>query len=587
MTQGARRLAGSYRLRLTLGFLLVVATIAGAWTWSLYGPLTTAVIEQQKEHLLAVAQAGVIVLDGVQDTDEESTLRELVGRTDLRMTLVAADGTVLADTQDDASAMENHSDRPEIADALAGEVGSDRRVSGTQGIEQIYMAVPMTLRGESAALRVSQPLEEIGQLVARSRRTGLGLLAASLLVASALAIRLAAVTAKPVERLSEAAQAMAAGDLRTAVPSETGELAAMSTALTDLREQMRQRLDELDAEQRNLRAVLDGLTDAVFLLHDDKVIFANSATSRLFRPPSSGWRERRLGETELPASVRSAILDRLDSDEQSVAEYGPDPSGRTLRISVLPLNATDRFRRTLVVISDTTERTRLDSVRRDFVANASHELKTPTSAIHLLAESAARAAEDGDAEQSLAFARLIEEESARLGRLVQDLLDLSRLEATPAPGTLTSVRDAVSNALVGHRTAAAQRGLELVADESEVADVDVFVVADPTDVAIALDNLLDNAITYTESGSVTVRTEAEEDVVRISVADTGIGIPAADLPRIFERFYRVDRARSRRSGGTGLGLSLVRHMVERSSGSVEVSSEPGEGSTFTITLPRA
>jgi len=586
LTKEARRLAGSYRLRLTLGFLLVVATMAGAWTWSLYGPLARTVIEQQKDHLVVVARAGALAL-GESEAAEDRILSRLVDRTDLRMTLVAADGTVLVDTHWDPSAMENHGERPEIVEALSGRVGDDRRVSDTQDIEQIYVAVPVDLGGEGAALRVSQSLEKIGALVARSRRAGLGLLALSLLIAGALATRLAVVAARPVERLSRAAQAMASGDLRTSIPSEAGELAAMSEALTDLREQMRKRLEDLSAERHDLRAVLDGLTDAVFLLHDETIVFANSAASRLFRPPALGWQDRSLAETDLPASVRSTVVSRIGSQEPSVEESGPDPSGRTLRASVLPLNPTDRSSRTLVVVSDTTERTRLDRVRRDFVANASHELKTPASSIHLLAESAARAAEDGDTEKSLEFARLIEQESARLGRLVQDLLDLSRLEATPAPGTLADVREAIANALTGHRAAAAERGLDLVTDESDVADVDVFVVADPTDIAIALDNLLDNAITYTESGSVTVRTQADQDTVSISVTDTGIGIPAADVPRIFERFYRVDRARSRRSGGTGLGLSLVRHVVERSNGSVEVSSEPGKGSTFTLTLPRA
>ncbi|MBW6467927.1 MAG: GHKL domain-containing protein, partial [Coriobacteriia bacterium] len=226
-------------------------------------------------------------------------------------------------------------------------------------------------------------------------------------------------------------------------------------------------------------------------------------------------------------------------------------------------------------------------VRRDFVANASHELKTPTAAIHLLAESAANAAEDGDTDVALSFALQIEQESARLSRLVSDLLDLSRLESTPAPDSIVDVRQAIANTVLGHGPSAAEGGLELITDTRAVTGVDVFAKADPTDLAIALDNLLDNAINYTEAGSVTVRVEADPEHVLIIVADTGPGIPEGDLPRIFERFYRVDRARSRRSGGTGLGLALVRHVVERSGGTVEVSSEVGSGTTFVVTLQRA
>ncbi len=405
--------------------------------------------------------------------------------------------------------------------------------------------------------------------------------------ATALAVRLATRVARPIERLSRMARAMAAGDLRTAVRRDDDGLAELATALTDLRTQMRTRLAELEAEQRDLRAVLDGLTDAVLLVHGDRITFANSATSRLFRAPALGWRDRTLDESGLPATVRSVITSELGSTGPVTVEGEPDPSGRTLRVGILPLNPAEGRSRTLVVVSDTTDRTRLERMRRDFVANASHELKTPTAGIHLLAESAMSAAEDGDTAQALAFASRIEEESSRLGRLVTDLLDLSRLESTPAPGALTDVREVVQNAVIGHRTAAAERGLELSSDDTAVRSEGVFAKADPTDIAVALDNLLDNAITYTETGSVSVRIEAGPTEVRIAVADTGIGIPVEDVPRIFERFYRVDRARSRRSGGTGLGLALVRHVVERSSGTVEVVSEPGAGSTFTLTLPRA
>ncbi|MGV8083729.1 MAG: sensor histidine kinase [Coriobacteriia bacterium] len=170
---------------------------------------------------------------------------------------------------------------------------------------------------------------------------------------------------------------------------------------------------------------------------------------------------------------------------------------------------------------------------------------------------------------------------------VADLLDLSRLEATPPPDSVTDIRRAIGNAVATHGPAADRKGLELSADLSAVRGIDVFAAADPTDVAVALDNLLDNAIAYTGSGSVRVRVEATGAEVRLAVTDTGPGISAEHLPRIFERFYRIDRARTRDGGGTGLGLALVRHVAERSGGSVEVRSEVGAGTTFTVRLPRA
>ncbi len=269
------------------------------------------------------------------------------------------------------------------------------------------------------------------------------------------------------------------------------------------------------------------------------------------------------------------------------AEIGPDPTGRYLRVITTTLRPTEHGPRHLVVVADMTDRMRIDRIRRDFVANASHELKTPVAGIQLLAESAETAAEDGDVDQAIAFARQIAAESSRLKRLVTDLLDLSRLETTPSPSSIVDVRKAALNAVVGHRAAAQRRALSLRVDDAMVRGEDLFAQCDATDLAVALDNLVDNAIAYTEEGSVVVSLAATEEMIRVSVTDTGLGIPSEDLSRIFERFYRVDRGRSRDSGGTGLGLSLVKHVVERSGGTISVASEVGRGTTFTIELRRA
>lgn len=579
------RWASSYRARLVVGFVLVVALFAGAWAWSLYGPLSGAIVTQQQEHLQGVAQAGALVLSQT-DRPLEQSVRQLVARTDLRMTVVAADGTVLADSHEDTATMGNHLDRPEIAEALAGRVGKDTRLSRTQQVEQMYVAVPASYQGERVALRVSESLERINALTGRARRTGLLLLGATIALAGVIVSRLTHAAAGPVERLANAARAMADGDLASPVPLETGALAPLADSLTRLREQLRARIDDLEAEQRTLRLVLDGLSDAVLLLDGDTVRFANRALASMFRLPPVDVRGRTLDALGLPASVTSAIAERIGSEVSTATDLGPDPFRRYHRVLTVPLGAAEAGPRTLVVVTDTTERMRLEAVRRDFVANASHELKTPTSAILLLAESAGHAAADGDTVQALAFVSQIHAEAARVKQLVTDLLDLSRLEGTPPADAVTDVRHAVDLALAGHRRSAGERNLALEADFEAVAGQDVVVRADPTDVAIALDNLLANAIQYTEQGGVTVRVTADEQTVSIAVEDTGIGIPASDVERVFERFYRVDRARTREGGGTGLGLSLVRHVAERAGGSVAIESTEGVGTTVTLTLPR-
>lgn len=581
-----RRFGSSYRLRLTLGYVAVTAVLAIAWALSLFGPLTSSVTSQQRSHLESLAKADALAL-GYADSSAASLARRL-GGPDLRVTVVAADGKVLADNQNDASLMENHLARPEIASALAGRVGQDVRRSRTEGIDQLYVAVPATYLGRPVALRVSESLASVDALASQARSAGLLLLLAAVAVSALFTARLASMTAAPVTRLAEAAHAIARGESRD-VPREAGDLGVVSEALTDLAEQVRGRIAQSEAEQADLRAVLDGLDDAVLLLDGDVVRLANGAASKLFRAPFGGWRGKRLDDIGLPASLLAAVRDtRADAtDGRAVRELSLGPSGRRLRLTVAPLLATGAASRTLVVITDVTERARLDAMRRDFVANASHELKTPTAAIQLLAGSARTAAADGDDAQALAFVAQIEAEADRMRHLVVDLLDLSRLESTPAEDATTDLRSAISLALAAHRPAAEAKGLTLGTDFSAVSSEDVFARADATDVAVALDNLLSNAVGYTESGCATVSLTADADWAVLAVSDTGVGIPPQALPRVFERFYRVDRARSRESGGTGLGLALVRHVVERSGGDVAIASTPGEGTTVTVRLPRA
>lgn len=584
MIRGLTKLGSSYRLRLTLGYVALIALLALAWLASLFGPLTAAISQQQETHLESIAHADALALE-YSAAPPQDFVRRVAGP-GLRVTLVAADGRVLGDSENDPAKMDNHRARPEIAAALAGRVGRDVRRSATEGTDQMYVAVPAKYGGGPVALRVSETLSTIGALASQARTFGLLALVLAIAVSLFVTARLSSMAAAPVTRLAHTARAIARGDAGP-VPREAGELGVVSDALADLAEQVRSRMAESEAEQANLRSVLDGLDDAVLLLEGDVVRIANRSTSRLFKAPFGGWKDRAFDDIGLPAPLSAAVKEAASRGERTVREIGPDASGRTLRLAFLPLASPGETRRSLVVVSDVSERARLEAVRRDFVANASHELKTPASALQLLAESAGDAASDGDVDQALAFVTQMRPEADRLRKLVLDLLDLSRLEQSQAGTAVTDVRAAVDLALTGHRAAAQVKGLPLSADFSHVTGEDIFTPVDPTDVAIALDNLLSNAVAYTESGHVTVSVSADESRVRIVVTDTGVGIPADALPRVFERFYRVDKMRSRESGGTGLGLSLVKHMAERNGGRVSIDSAVGSGTTVTLELPRA
>lgn len=585
MNQLSSRRITPYRLRLLAGALSIALVLAVAWTWSLYGPLASEVTERETSYLTGSARSAALLF-GEADSDLQATAERLGEEIGLRVTVVASDGTVIADSEEEPSALENHGDRPEISAALAGRDGTDIRRSDTQDVDRLYVAVPAVVTGERVAVRASTSLAAVNALTGELRTTGLILLAIGTLGALLLAWRVTAVTARPVDRLADAARAMADGDLGTPIPPTNAALAPLGEALAALATQMRDRIQQLQTEQHALRMAVDGLDDAVVLLEDGRVALANRKTGLLLRGSAQTIEGRALAESGLSASLVAAIEDHLLDNAPATVELGPDPYQRYHRLRIVPLGHGPGGRRALIAITDTTDRMRLDAVRADFVANASHELKTPTAGILLLAESADNAAHDGDVEQALAFVSQIRGEAARLRQLVADLLDLSRMERLPGPDAIAEVRRSVDLACSAHRRAASQRDLTLSVDLSAIAGQDIAVAMDAADLAIVLDNLLSNAITYTESGGVCVSVTASDAEVAITVSDTGIGIPEADLERVFERFYRVDRARSRESGGTGLGLSLVRNAVERARGTVAITSHSGEGTTMTVRIPR-
>lgn len=575
----------SYRMRVLVAVTTSVVLLAVAWVWSLYGPLSDAVIERETAYLNGAARSAALAVDH-SDAPLQEMVERLGAETDLRITIVGGDGVVLADSDEVLSTLENHGDRPEVVGALAGTATSDIRESDTQGVDRLYVAVPAVIDGASVAVRASTPLAFIAVVTGRLRTTGLLFLAVALAIALAFAWRISETAGGPVDRLADAARAMAAGDLSSPVPTTRGALAPLGEALDSLGQQMRDRITTLELERQALRMAVDGLSDAVLLLDGGRIEVVNREATLLMRSGSGTAEGRSLDSAGLTASLAAAVGAHLGDDQPETVDLGPDPYQHYHRLRTVPLGRGAYGRRTLAVITDTTERMRLDAVRTDFVANASHELKTPSAGILLLAESADDAAQDGDLDQALEFVLQIRGEAQRLTRLVADLLDLSRMERLAAPDAIADVRRSVDLACSAHRRAASARGLALTQDLSSIAGQDIAVAMEQADLAIVLDNLLSNAIAYTEEGEVDVAVAADDSEVRITVQDTGIGIPEADLERVFERFYRVDRGRSRASGGTGLGLALVRNAVERAHGTVAIESSQGAGTAITVRLPR-
>ena len=495
-----------------------------------------------------------------------------------RVTLIRSDGTVVGDSEFDSTRvaqLENHAARPEVASALRDSVGSARRPSPSRGDEELYVAV----RASPGVVRVSQTTRRADAIAngAASDVIAAGTIAA--LVALALATVLANAISRPVVELRNVTRALASGDLsrRPAMggPGEVGELA---NAVRSMSEQLDDRMRTLAEDESLLAAVVESLGEGVLAVDPRMQVVRTNAAARALlelHDPTPFPVERLPGARELRAALAEAL-------QGTIAEPREMPLGdRVLVITGRPLPRGGA----VLAVSDLTRTRRLEAVRRDFVANVSHELRTPLTVIGGFAETLAEGSVSS--EDRTRFARLIAANTQRMQRVVDELLDLSRIESggwVPHPATV-DVGEVATDVLAANAAAAQRQGVAL--DARIPADAHA-VYADRTALRQILGNLVENAIRHTSDGSIVIVASRETDGwTTVGVRDTGSGIAPQHLPRIFERFYRVDTARSRASGGTGLGLSIVKHLVEAHGGRVHAESTPGAGTLITASFPPA
>jgi two-component system, OmpR family, phosphate regulon sensor histidine kinase PhoR len=367
--------------------------------------------------------------------------------------------------------------------------------------------------------------------------------------------------------------------------TEPDDLSGLTNELSAITTRLRDRLDELTEERDRAGQILDALDDGVLLLDGaGRLLVANPPVRSWFGLPDAlrpGLPAKRvLGVPQVTALAEQAAEARAPVVGTLTLVF-PEP--RTLAMRAFPLADRGPTGRIVVTMTDITQRRRLEVLRRDFVANASHELKTPVAAVRVLAETLLTALPE-DPEAGRRFAERIGREAERLDILVRDLLDLSRVERGALDVEPVDLVGLVKEVASGYGDRAEERRIRL---DTELQP-GVAMRGDRAQLGLLLSNLLDNALRYTSAkGIVCVRLNASESRAVLQVADTGEGIPASELPRVFERFYRVDKARARQTGGTGLGLAIVRHVAEAHGGAVRVESELGQGSTFTVTLPSA
>ena len=501
-------------------------------------------------------------------------------RAQTRVTVIDPRGVVLADSQHDPETMENHANRPEIRQAYAGKVGTSLRHSATLNRNLCYLAMPVSFGGQPGyVLRLAVPLKDLDTEIAIVRWRIVEASMAAALVGLGIAYLFSRSFTERISRLRRFAEGLVESR-----PSESpllagdDELGALGRSLNQTAAELRGLLDRLSVESARREAILSSMVEGVLAVDSDlRVTFCNDSFARLLGRYSS------IPERLPLIEMLSKVLASGQSFKQRLAL--PAAEGRSFEVQAAPLEAPSGPG-ALAILHDITDLERLERVRKDFVANVSHELRTPLTAIRGYAETLLEGALE-DKDNNRRFVEIIKAHAIRLSNIASDLLVLSELESgrPPAEPERVSIRAAVLSALRTVESEARVREVTLVPGRLDDAEVK----GDKVRLEQALVNLLDNAVKFNHpGGKVSVETSRTADGrARIAVADTGIGIPSGDLSRIFERFYRVDKARSREVGGTGLGLSIVKHVVDRMGGKIDVESTLGKGSTFTLRLPVA
>ncbi|MFA5164319.1 MAG: ATP-binding protein [Candidatus Omnitrophota bacterium] len=578
--------------KMTIVFCLL-GTVLLAAAYLYLNPRLKAFIERDIEDNIRRELFLCRELLGPADLKDADALAGRMGSSlGLRVTIIAPDGKVLGDSDiesADLAGVENHLDRPEVRQALKDGFGHSRRYSYTLKKYMMYSAVLLGDKPPAPVLRLIMPVSSITEFEAKMQKILIVALAAVFLLSLVLSVIVSSVVTRPVSRISSTAKSIAGGDLSArALISSDDEIGDLAKTLNHMAGEIRGKIDSIASGEAKLEAVLSSMVEGV-IVTDEKgaILIANPSARKMFLIDTAPE-----GKTPLEVIRNSSvqdIVDRILRQGQRVAAEEIQlsrPDERSVKVSAAAVMKEGELSGALLVFHDITELRRLERVRQDFVANVSHELRTPLSSIKGYSETLAEGGVTQQKEQK-EFLGIIYRESDRLAKLIDDLLDLSRIESGKMAMVLMPVDllPAVKRAGAILEKQAASKSIRITLD---IPSGTPRILADESRLSQVILNLLDNAVKYTpEGGDVRISAVPDGVFVRVDVSDTGVGIPEADIPRIFERFYRVDKARSRELGGTGLGLSIVKHIVQAHGGQVSVRSAPGKGTTFSFTIPKA
>lgn len=576
-------------------YLLLVLSTVLAIGWYASGSMRSFYLSQTRQDLLNQAhlltQVFLPLLEPLDPAAVDRRCKKTAAGVPTRLTVILPDGRVVGDSETAPAKMENHGDRPEVRQALAGQIGSSVRFSATLHHNMIYVAIPIGFNRIAGILRVSKAMTDIEQqLHSLQLKLAVGAFIIALL-ASLACLMISRRISRPIETLREGAARFAQGDLTHRLNlADTAELAELAQAMNQMARELQQRIQTIMRQRNESQAVLSSMMEGMLALDtEERIIQANGAAASLLNLASDRLQGRRVQEIMRSRQLQRMIQTTLSSGSATEGDVVLYQFGeQILNMHCSPLFDSDGQRMgVLLVMNDVTQLRRLESMRSDFAANVSHEIKTPLTAIQGFVETLMHGPVN-DPHETQRFLGIIHKHVMRLTAIIDDLMHLSRLEQEHGSARLklqsSSVRSMLSNAIQLCRANADAKEIDIVlhCDDDLTARMDADLMEQ------AAVNLLDNAIKYSPAAShVTVAARAEAQEICIDFQDEGIGIARRHLPRLFERFYRVDKARSRSVGGTGLGLAIVKHIVQAHSGRVTVESVQGQGSTFTIRMPLA
>ncbi|EAG7017798.1 PAS domain-containing protein [Listeria monocytogenes] len=570
--------------------MVIVGIFSGELMKSTYLNMKENQLEDDAKILLQTTNMENLDLDKDAATIQKS-LDPLGEDIDARITVIDSKGDVVADTKKDPEKLDNHMNRPEVTDILKkGEsVGISIRESDSLGYSMLYVAVPVKHQSKTdGVLRISISLESVDAAVAKLWGNLALIFGIALVIIAAISVFIARKITRPVREIIEVSTDLANHKYDSRIHGKiSGELQDLSISVNTLAESLETQMFEIKQNEHRLNAIVQNLVSGVMLINVDKQVIMTNRTMYQI-----------LGETEITGKpfyevIKSFALSQLIEatfetktiQQKEIILYFPREM--ILDASVSPiLGENGEITGIILLLHDITQIRHLENVRSEFVTNVSHELKTPVTALKGFAETLL----DGAMYDEMLlkkFLTIIKEESDRLHRLIMDILALSRIEQNPVPENveLVEVDDVIEQSARTIFEMATEKNIQVIIPEKTIPSV--TIETDRDKLQQILINLLSNAINYTPvDGKVEVKLIEQEAEVIIEVTDNGIGIPAKDIDRVFERFYRVDKARSRHSGGTGLGLSIVKHLVENCGGRIEVESQEEVGSTFRVTLPK-